>query len=118
MSDARKVPACGNAGNDSMQIHSHQDPERLRDELADFLDGKTEENFDGAKLDAILAALEEAEPITDLPDGEERLAEFHQKYASVFAEKEAARVAANIELSPQKKPAKKKTIRNVHKKKG
>ena len=41
MTDARKEPAFGKTGNDSMQIHSHQDPERLRDELADFLNDLT-----------------------------------------------------------------------------
>lgn len=84
MSDARKAPVFGNTGNDSMQIHSHHDPERLRDELADFLDTMTEETFDQARLDEILAALDEVEPITDLPDTEERLAELHRKHTHQF----------------------------------
>ena len=84
MSDARKAPVFGNTGNDSMQIHSHPDPERLRDELADFLDTMAEETFDQVRLDEILAALDEVEPITDLPDTEERLAELHRKHAHQF----------------------------------
>ena len=103
MSDARKAPAFGNAGNDSMQIHSHHDPERLRDELADFLDTMTEETFDQARLDEILAALDEVDPITDLPDTEERLAELHRKHAHQF-EVLARETAETPESSPLKKP--------------
>lgn len=103
MSDARKAPAFGNAGNDSMQIYSHQDPERLRDELADFLYEMTEDNFDEERLNTILEALDKAEPVTDLPDSEERLAEFHRKNAHLFEAMEH-KTAAKIESSPQKKP--------------
>ena len=110
MRNARKDPAFGRVGTDSAQIHNHQDPERLRDELADYLENMTEETFDSARLEAILDALEEVSPVTDLPDGEERLAQFHRKYAYLFDE-DAAPAAETTETSPQKKPDEKKPSR-------
>lgn len=60
--------------------------EKLRDELADFLDEMTVENFDVQRLDAILNELEELDPT---PPGtfksvDESWREFRETYAHLF----------------------------------
>jgi len=104
MFDARETPAHGSVGEHSAQIHKNPDAERLRDELADFLFGMTEENFDGDRLEELLDALDEADPMPEISDEEETLAAFHERYAPLFAAVEASLPAEQtIESSSKKK---------------
>ena len=63
-----------------------QRAEKLRDELMDFLDTMTEENFDVQSLDAILNELETLDPIPagTVKSAEESLKEFREKHAHLF----------------------------------
>ena len=96
MSDAHKAPVGGRAGDAMEQIHSHlkydsnEQTERLRDELADLLFQSDNESFDDNRLEALLDALDQADPLPELPDTEESLIAFHEKYAPLFASAEAA----------------------------
>jgi hypothetical protein len=106
MSEARKDAAIGNAGDPSTQIHSHQEDqkERLREELTDFLLEMDEESFDEERLNGILDALDEADPMPEFSDDAESLAAFHQKYAPVFASLESGSAsAARVSSSHSKK---------------
>lgn len=94
MSEAQETPAFGRAGEDSEQIQSHlncreEERERLRRELADFLSRAAEE-FDSDRLDALLAALDEVEPMPEIPDVEESLKRFHERHAELFPAEEPA----------------------------
>ena len=96
MSDAHKAPVGGRAGDAMEQIHSHlkydsnEQTERLRDELADLLFQLNGESFDDTRLEALLDALDQADPLPELPDTKESLTAFHEKYAPLFASAEAA----------------------------
>ena len=96
MSDAHKAPVEGRAGDVMEQIHSHlkydsdEQTERLRDELADLLFQSDDESFDNDRLEALLDALDQADPLPELPDTQESLHTFHEKYAPLFASAEAA----------------------------
>jgi len=96
MSDAHKAPVGGRAGDAMEQIHSHlkydsnEQTEHLRDELADLLFQSDDESFDDNRLEALLDALDQADPLPELPDTEESLNAFHEKYAPLFASAEAA----------------------------
>ena len=96
MSDAHKAPVEGRAGDAMEQIHSHlnydnsEQTERLRDELADLLFQSDDESFDNNRLEALLDALDQADPLPELPDTQESLHTFHEKYAPLFASAEAA----------------------------
>ena len=96
MSDAHKAPVGGRAGDAMEQIHSHlkydsnEQTERLRDELADLLFQSDNESFDDNRLEALLDALDQADPLPELPDTKESLNAFHEKYAPLFASAEAA----------------------------
>lgn len=96
MSDAHKAPVGGRAGDAMEQIHSHlkydsnEQTERLRDELADLLFQLNDESFDDTRLEALLDALDQADPLPELPDTKESLTAFHEKYAPLFASAEAA----------------------------
>lgn len=105
MSDARKNPVFGNAGENSMQNHSHPEEkaERLRDELADYLDEVDEFTLDSDRLEVILDALEELDPMPEFSDDAESLKRFHQRHAADFAVAEAAEPAAMISSSPSRK---------------
>lgn len=104
MSEARKGPVFGSAGEPSPQIHNNQDIERLRDELTDLLYGTEGDNFDNSRLEVILDALEQESPTPDISDDAESLAAFHEKYAPVFAAVEAdVQSAAMIDPSVHKK---------------
>lgn len=92
MSEARKDPVFGRTGDDSEQIQSHlhtyeDQKERLQDELADLLFQTSEEDIDSDELNALLDALEEVDPMPEdgVPDTEESLARFHERYASLFS---------------------------------
>ena len=95
MSDAHKAPVGGRAGDAMEQIHSHlkydsnEQTERLRDELADLLFQSDNESFDDNRLEALLDALDQADPLPELPDTKESLNAFHEKYAPLFASAEA-----------------------------
>ena len=96
MSDAHKAPVGGRAGDAMEQIHSHlkydsnEQTEHLRDELADLLFQSDNESFDDNRLEALLDALDQADPLPELPDTKESLNAFHVKYAPLFASAEAA----------------------------
>lgn len=96
MSDAHKAPVGGRAGDAMEQIHSHlkydsnEQTEHLRDELADLLFQSDNESFDDTRLEALLDALDQADPLPELPDTKESLTAFHEKYAPLFASAEAA----------------------------
>lgn len=109
MSEARKEPAFGRAGDDSEQIQSHlrfteERKERLQDELADLLLQPSEEDIDSDKLDALLAELDEIDPVPEdeVLDTEESLKRFHKRYASLFSTVEEPSAEAS-EASPEKK---------------
>lgn len=108
MSKARKDPAFGRAGDHLEQIQGHLDSsedlkERLQDELAELLLQPAEDDTDSGRLDALLAALEEIDPAPEdgIPDTEESLRRFHERYASLFPAEEPA--AETDTTSPAKK---------------
>lgn len=116
MSEARKDAAFGRAGGDSGQIPSHlhdseDQKERLQDELADLLLQTSGEGPDSDQLDALLAALEEIDPMPEdgVPDTEESLTRFHQRYAPLFSPK--GDPAAGISESPEKKHSRRLTFK-------
>lgn len=95
MSEVRTELELGNPGGDSAQIRQHHgelSKEQLQDRLADLLFQTTEETFDGEALDALLDALDEVDPLPEelIPNTEESLARFHERYAPVFESVEAA----------------------------
>lgn len=107
MSEIRKGPAFGRAGGDSEQIQSHlhsieDQKERLQDELADLLLQPSEEDIDSDRLDALLAALDEIDPVPEdeVLDTEESLKRFHERYASLFS---AVEEPSAEEASPEKR---------------
>lgn len=106
MPEIRKGTAFGRAGGDSELIQSHLrftegQKERLQDELADLLLQPSEEDIDSGKLDALLAALDEIDPVPEdeILDTEESLKCFHERYASLFPTVEEP----SAEASPEKK---------------
>lgn len=106
MSDARKDPAKGRAGDDSKQIYSHQSysKEQLQDELTNIMFQATGENLDTERLDALLEALNEVDPLpeTETFDTGKSLDKFHEKYGPVFSALET-KSAATSSSSPAKK---------------
>ena len=108
MSDAHKTPVGGSAGDIMEQIHSHlendhdEKAERLRDELADLLFQSDAADFDDDRLEALLDALDKADPLPELPDTQESLRAFQEKYAPLFASVEAATAEATPAF-PEKK---------------
>ena len=87
MSDARKTPETDSAENRLEQILQH--PERasdsagqLRDQLADLIFSADEESFDPDALDALLAELDQADPLPEgaIPDPRRSLEEFHRRF--------------------------------------
>lgn len=116
MSEARKDPVCGRTGDGSEQIQSHlcsseDQKERLQDQLADLLFQTSEEDIDSDKLDALLDALEEVDPMPEagVPDTEESLARFHERYASLFSPEEDP--TAVTSGSPEKKHSRRLTFK-------
>ena len=86
MSDARKTPATDSAENRLEQILQHPERTRasagqLRDRLADLIFSTDEESFDPATLDALLAELDQADPLPEgaVPDPRKSLEEFHRR---------------------------------------
>ena len=86
MSDARKTPETDSAENRLEQILQH--PERasdsagqLRDRLVDLIFSADEESFDPDALDALLAELDQADPLPEgaIPDPRKSLEEFHRR---------------------------------------
>lgn len=115
MSEARKDPVCGRAGDGSEQIQSHlysseDQKERLQDQLADLLFQTSEEDIDSDELDALLDALEEVDPMPEagVPDTEESLARFHERYASLFSPEDPTAVTSG---SPEKKHSRRLTFK-------
>nr|WP_326184795.1 DUF4367 domain-containing protein [uncultured Oscillibacter sp.] len=109
MSEARKDPAFGRAGARSEQIQGHQVPgedlkERLQDELAELLLQPAEGDIDSDQLDRLLDALEKIDPAPEdgVPDTEESLKRFHERYADLFSKDEASPAGAS-EASPEKR---------------
>lgn len=87
MSDARKTPETDSAENRLEQILQH--PERasdsagqLRDRLVDLIFSADEESFDPDALDALLAELDQADPLPEgaIPDPRRSLEEFHRRF--------------------------------------
>jgi len=105
MTDARKDLAIGKACEQSKQIQSHPEytKEQLQDQLVDFLAEMDEYEFDEAKLDSILNALDEYDTMPEPLDTEESLAQFHRNYAPVFESVEADSSAAISPSSPRKR---------------
>lgn len=114
MSDARKEPAKGRAGGDSKQIYSHQSysKEQLQDELTNLMFQATEEDLDTERLDALLDALNEVEPLpeTEAFDTGKSLDKFREKYAPVFSALEA-KSAETSDSSPAKKHSRRALIK-------
>lgn len=115
MSEARKDPVFGRTGDDSEQIQSHlhtyeDQKERLQDELADLLFQTSEEDIDSDELNALLDALEELDPMPEdgVPDTEESLARFHERYASLFSPEDPI---AEISESPAEKHSRRLTFK-------
>lgn len=106
MSDARKKPTFGRAGKDSTQIHNQMSgsKEQLQDELTDFFFQADEEAFSGKKLDALLYALDEADPLPECGafDTEKSLEQFHEKYAPVFSSLETKPAAVSVSSTDKK----------------
>lgn len=106
MSNARKEPAFGRVGEDSTQIQSHLNgsKERLQDELTDFFFQADAEAFCDEKLDELLNALDEVDPLPEIEacDARKSLEQFHKKYAPVFSSVEAKSAAVSVS-SPEKK---------------
>ena len=105
MSDARKNPAPGRAGENSKQIYSHlsHSKEQLQDELADLVFQATEDEPCDGKLDALLDSLNKADPLPEAEflDIHKSLDQFHKKYAPVFAAQEKKTAATHS--SPKKR---------------
>lgn len=106
MSEIRKGPAFGRAGGDSEQVQSHlrsteEQKERLQDELAELLRQPSEEDAGSDRLDALLAALDEIDPVPEdgVLDTEESLKRFHERYAPLFSPVEEP----SAEASPAKR---------------
>lgn len=114
MSDARKEPAKGRAGDDSKQIYSHQSysKEQLQDELTNLMFQATEEDLDAEKLDALLDALNEVDPLPEADDFDttRSLERFHEKYDPVFSALEMKSAAASGS-SPAKKHSRRALIK-------
>lgn len=106
MSDARKEPAKGRAGDDSKQIYSHQSysKEQLQDELTNLMFQATEENLGTERLDALLDALNEVDPLPEADSfgTKKSLERFHEKYDPVFSAMET-KSAEMSGSSPAKK---------------
>lgn len=114
MSDARKESAKGRAGGDSKQIYSHQSysKEQLQDELTNLMFQATEEDLDTERLDALLDALNEVDPLPEADDFDttKSLERFHEKYDPVFSALETKSAAAS-DSSPAKKHSRRALIR-------
>lgn len=89
MSDAHKTPETDSAGNRLGQISQHPERasdsvEQLRKELSDFMDTVDEETFDVERLDAILAAWDEVDPLPEgcIADPHESLAAFRRRHGT------------------------------------
>ncbi len=112
MSEVRNELELGSPGGDSAQIRQHHgelSKEQLQDRLADLLFQTTEETFDKEALDALLDALDEVDPLPEelIPNTEESLARFHERYAPVFESVEAAAAQrAETPASPKRKHSK------------
>lgn len=103
MSAAQETPVFGRTGGASEQMRGPgpcgDRKERLQDELAELL-LRPEGDPDSGRLDELLAALDEVDPIPedDLPDTEESLQRFRQRYAEFFpAEGPAAEASSPSE---------------------
>ena len=88
MSDAHKDPMHGRVGDGLVQIQRHADRsddpiKRLSEELDGLLTHATERDFDAGKLDLILSALDDADPVSDAEafDAERGLRRFHERLA-------------------------------------
>lgn len=108
MSDAQKDPVFGRAGEDLEQIYDHlRDPkEQLLDELTDLMLQGTEEELDSDRLDQLLDALDEIDPLPELEafDTQKSLERFRREHADLFASVEAA-AAVVSDPSSDKKPS-------------
>ena len=89
MSDAHKTPETDSAGNRLGQISQHPERasdsvEQLRKELSDFMDTVDEETFDAERLDAILTAWDEVDPLPEgcIADPHESLAAFRRRHGT------------------------------------
>ena len=74
-------------GGDAAQNHKHLNEmtiDEMTDRLSELLDSIDETTFDPAQLDALLAGMEELEPISPEIDVEASLAYFHEKHARLF----------------------------------
>lgn len=103
MSAAQETPVFGRTGGASEQMQGPgpcgDRKEWLQDELAELL-LRPESDPDSGRLDELLAALDEVDPIPedDLPDTEESLQRFRQRYAEFFpAEGPAAEASSPSE---------------------
>jgi len=88
MSDTRKDPALGRAGEEQVQsngqfISDEEMKQRLSDELDELLENATETDLDVDKLDGLLAALDELDPLpkTEALDTEAGLRRLHARLA-------------------------------------
>ena len=88
MSDTRKDPALGRAGEEQVQsngqfISDEEMKQRLSDELDELLENATETGLDVDKLDGLLAALDELDPLpkTEALDTEAGLRRLHARLA-------------------------------------
>lgn len=80
-------PQYDGRGGDAAQNHKHLNEmpiDEMTDRLSELLDSIDETTFDPAQLDALLAGMEELEPISPEIDVEASLAYFHEKHARLF----------------------------------
>lgn len=103
MSDARKELPFGRDGKDLEQILRHSDLDenpinRLSDELIDLIDHANEQEFDSDRLYAVLAALDQDDPLpdSDTLDARKALARFNQRNQKTFAEGEESAATGSI----------------------
>ena len=96
MRDIRDDSAAGGTVERTELIHKHLNNELLLDELSDWLTAQDEDNVDEAKLDALLDALEQNDPLDRTFDPKASLDAFHQAHKAEFDAIAAAQTAGDI----------------------
>lgn len=80
-------PQYDERGGEAAQNHQHLNGmpiDEMTDKLTELWDSIDETTFDADQVDALLAEMEELEPITPEIDVEASLADFHEKHARLF----------------------------------
>lgn len=110
MSEIRKGPACGGAGERSEQVQGHParneaEIERMRDRLAELLFPEDGGELDEEALDALLDRMEEVSPLPAslATDPAEALERFRRRYAPLLAEEGAGGTPGEASAAPEKR---------------